>query len=75
MVLQLTRFDIPGLFENMFGSDNPWWWCADQTVFGGCLVGGGTVINGMLYWPSPGQEFFSTRIEPLIYVSFRLRVL
>lgn len=55
----LTRFDIPGLFENMFGADDPWWWCKDLTVFGGCLLGGGTVINGMLYFPPPTYEFSS----------------
>ncbi|KAG8842600.1 hypothetical protein FRB91_004077, partial [Serendipita sp. 411] len=55
----LTRFDIPGLFENMFGAADPWWWCKDMTVFGGCLMGGGTVINGMLYYTSPDYEFSS----------------
>ncbi|KIM33732.1 cellobiose dehydrogenase protein [Serendipita vermifera MAFF 305830] len=53
----LTRFDIPGLFENMFAGSNPWWWCSDMTVLGGCLIGGGTVINGMLYFPPPNMEF------------------
>lgn len=37
----------------MFGAADPWWWCKDLTVFGGCLLGGGTVINGMLYYPPP----------------------
>lgn len=60
----LTRFDIPGLFENMFGADNPWWWCTDMTVFGGCLVGGGTVINGMLYYPPPDSEFTAAQGWP-----------
>ncbi|CAG7847998.1 Cellobiose dehydrogenase Short=CDH; AltName: Full=Cellobiose-quinone oxidoreductase; Flags: Precursor [Serendipita indica DSM 11827] len=60
----LTRFDIPGLFENMFGAADPWWWCTDMTVFGGCLVGGGTVINGMLYYPPPDGEFGSDQGWP-----------
>jgi cellobiose dehydrogenase (acceptor) len=44
---QLTRFDTPGLFEAMFSASNPYWWCKDVTEFAGCLVGGGTSINGM----------------------------
>lgn len=27
-----------------------------MTFFGGCLLGGGTVINGMLYYPPPGMH-------------------
>ncbi|KAG6833025.1 substrate-specific activator of APC-dependent proteolysis [Tephrocybe sp. NHM501043] len=42
----LTKFDIPGLFETMFSDSNPFWWCKDITVFAGCLLGGGTTING-----------------------------
>lgn len=61
LLSQLTRFDIPGLFENMFAASNPWWWCSDMTPLGGCLLGGGTVINGMLYFPPP-----STYHEPLV---------
>jgi len=43
--LQLTKFDIPGLFETMFSDPNQFWWCKDITSFAGCLVGGGTSIN------------------------------
>ncbi|KAF8596986.1 hypothetical protein BDV93DRAFT_527730 [Ceratobasidium sp. AG-I] len=53
----LTRFDIPGLFESMFGSSNPYWWCDDVLPFAGCLVGGGTAINGLLYWYPTDAEF------------------
>ncbi|KAH8806689.1 hypothetical protein DL96DRAFT_1698942 [Flagelloscypha sp. PMI_526] len=53
----LTKFDTPGLFESMFGDSNPFWWCKDITVFAGCLVGGGTSINGGLYFVSPLSDF------------------
>lgn len=53
----LTRFDTPGLFEAMFSSSNPYWWCNDITVFAGCLVGGGAAINGLLYWYPPDVDF------------------
>ncbi|RDX41638.1 cellobiose dehydrogenase [Lentinus brumalis] len=55
----LTKFDVPGLFESMFTDTNPWWWCKDINVFAGCLLGGGTSINGALYW-YPAQSDFST---------------
>jgi cellobiose dehydrogenase (acceptor) len=35
-----------------------------MTVFGGCLVGGGTVINGMLYYPPPDSEFSAAQGWP-----------
>nr|AGE45679.1 cellobiose dehydrogenase [Phlebia lindtneri]AGE97206.1 cellobiose dehydrogenase [Phlebia lindtneri] len=56
----LTKFDVPGLFESMFTDSNPWWWCKDVTVFAGCLLGGGTSINGALYW-YPTSDDFSTK--------------
>nr|BAD36748.1 cellobiose dehydrogenase [Irpex lacteus] len=55
----LTKFDIPGVFESMFTDSNPFWWCKDVTVFAGCLIGGGTSINGALYW-YPNSDDFST---------------
>ncbi|KAF5390938.1 hypothetical protein D9757_003923 [Collybiopsis confluens] len=55
----LTKFDVPGLFETMFTDSNQFWWCNDITVFAGCLVGGGTAINGALYW-IPTNDDFST---------------
>ncbi|KAG9018158.1 hypothetical protein FRB90_012066 [Tulasnella sp. 427] len=53
----LTRFDVPGLFEAMFSSSNPYWWCNDISVFAGCLIGGGAAINGALYWYPPDADF------------------
>ncbi|KAK7056498.1 substrate-specific activator of APC-dependent proteolysis [Paramarasmius palmivorus] len=53
----LTKFDVPGLFESMFSDSNPWWWCKDINTFAGCLVGGGTSINGALYWYPPDIDF------------------
>ncbi|KAI0055786.1 cellobiose dehydrogenase [Artomyces pyxidatus] len=55
----LTKFDIPGLFESMFTDSDPWYWCKDITVFAGCLLGGGTSVNGALYW-YPTDADFST---------------
>ncbi|KAJ6600770.1 cellobiose dehydrogenase [Mycena sp. CBHHK59/15] len=55
----LTKFDVPGLFESMFTDPNAFWWCKDITVFAGCLVGGGTSVNGALYW-LPSDSDFST---------------
>ncbi|KAJ3557036.1 hypothetical protein NM688_g1692 [Phlebia brevispora] len=57
----LTKFDIPGLFESMFTDPDDWWWCKDVTVFAGCLLGGGTSINGALYW-YPNSNDFSTGV-------------
>ncbi|KAK7434183.1 substrate-specific activator of APC-dependent proteolysis [Stygiomarasmius scandens] len=56
---QLTKFDVPGLFESMFTDSNSFWWCKDISVFAGCLIGGGTSINGALYW-LPADMDFST---------------
>ncbi|KAF8154680.1 cellobiose dehydrogenase [Crassisporium funariophilum] len=55
----LTKFDVPGLFETMFSDSNPFWWCKDINVFAGCLLGGGTAINGALYWFPPYSDFSS----------------
>ncbi|KAI0765073.1 cellobiose dehydrogenase [Fomes fomentarius] len=54
---KLTKFDVPGLFETMFGDSNPFWWCKDINVFAGCLVGGGTSVNGGLYWYPADADF------------------
>ncbi|KAJ7049422.1 cellobiose dehydrogenase [Mycena amicta] len=57
----LTKFDVPGLFESMFTDPNPaFWWCKDITVFAGCLVGGGTSVNGALYWLPSDNDFALT---------------
>ncbi|EJF63960.1 cellobiose dehydrogenase [Dichomitus squalens LYAD-421 SS1] len=55
----LTKFDVPGLFESLFTDPNDWWWCKDITFFAGCLLGGGTSVNGALYW-YPADSDFST---------------
>ncbi|KAG8745775.1 hypothetical protein FRC10_007036 [Ceratobasidium sp. 414] len=60
----LTRFDIPGLFEGMFAGSNPYWWCDDVLPFAGCLVGGSTAINGLLYWYPTDAEFATTNGWP-----------
>lgn len=57
---KLTKFDVPGLFESMFSDSNPWYWCKDITVFAGCLLGGGTSINGAYVIP------FSTRDHEIL---------
>ncbi|KAI0055955.1 cellobiose dehydrogenase [Artomyces pyxidatus] len=53
----LTKFDVPGLFESMFSDPDPFYWCTDITVFAGCLLGGGTSINGALYWLPSDSDF------------------
>ncbi|KAG8779426.1 hypothetical protein FRC12_024285 [Ceratobasidium sp. 428] len=60
----LTRFDIPGVFEDMFGATNQYWWCDDVTTFAGCLIGGGTAINGLLYWYPTDAEYSTTNGWP-----------
>ncbi|KAJ7472253.1 cellobiose dehydrogenase [Mycena galericulata] len=60
----LTKFDIPGLFESMFTDPNDFWWCKDVTVFAGCLVGGGTSVNGALYWLPSDSDFSTTNGWP-----------
>ncbi|KAF9008074.1 hypothetical protein BDQ17DRAFT_1455887 [Cyathus striatus] len=55
----LTKFDVPGLFETLFQDSNPFWWCKDVNSFAGCLIGGGTSIHGALYW-YPADSDFST---------------
>jgi cellobiose dehydrogenase (acceptor) len=54
---QYTKFDVPGLFESLFSDPNVFWWCKDVLVFAGCVVGGGSAING-------GQvQFWFCRLE------------
>ncbi|KAJ3567242.1 hypothetical protein NP233_g6492 [Leucocoprinus birnbaumii] len=68
----LTKFDIPGLFESMFSDSNPFWWCKDVNSFAGYLNGGGTAINGaitfmataltmMNFWRADGAQDGRTR--------------
>ncbi|KAJ7363784.1 cellobiose dehydrogenase [Mycena albidolilacea] len=53
----LTKFDVPGLFESMFTDPKEFWWCKDINVFAGCLLGGGGSVNGALYWLPSDQDF------------------
>ncbi|KAK0444192.1 cellobiose dehydrogenase [Desarmillaria tabescens] len=61
---QLTKFDVPGLFETLFTDSNPFWWCKDVNTFAGCLVGGGTSVNGGLYWYPADSDFSTTQGWP-----------
>nr|ACF60617.1 cellobiose dehydrogenase [Gelatoporia subvermispora] len=60
----LTKFDIPGLFESMFDDPDPWYWCSDVTFYAGCLLGGGTSVNGALYWYPTDTDFSTARGWP-----------
>ncbi|KAF8584272.1 hypothetical protein K439DRAFT_1150670 [Ramaria rubella] len=60
----LTRFDVPGLFESEFSSNDSFWFCKDVTFFAGCLVGGGTSVNGGLYWFPTTYEFSTSNGWP-----------
>ncbi|KDQ06595.1 carbohydrate-binding module family 1 protein [Botryobasidium botryosum FD-172 SS1] len=53
----LTKFDVPGLFESMFSGQNTFWFCKDVNVFAGCLIGGGTSVNAALYWLPPDRDW------------------
>ncbi|KAF8743209.1 Cellobiose dehydrogenase, partial [Rhizoctonia solani] len=46
----LTRFDIPGLYESIVSTAPAYWWCDDIQAGAACLIGGGTAVNGLLYW-------------------------
>jgi cellobiose dehydrogenase (acceptor) len=59
-----TRFDVPGLFESMFSGNNIYWWCKDVNYFAGCLVGGGTAVNGALYFIPTDDDFSTTNGWP-----------
>ncbi|KAH7102802.1 cellobiose dehydrogenase, partial [Auriculariales sp. MPI-PUGE-AT-0066] len=59
-----TRFDVPGLFEGMFGGNNIYWWCKDVNYFAGCLIGGGTAVNAALYYLPPEDDFSTTNGWP-----------
>ncbi|TDL21117.1 cellobiose dehydrogenase [Rickenella mellea] len=68
----LTRFDIPGEFQAMFGSSGPtYWYCSDVTTFAGCVIGGGTSINGGLYWYPNTQDFSTARGWPASWTNYQ----
>ncbi|ORY00652.1 cellobiose dehydrogenase [Clohesyomyces aquaticus] len=49
----LTRFDVPGLF-NQIWRDPTGVACEDTGVMGGCVLGGGIAVNSALWWkPHP----------------------
>ncbi|KZS87660.1 cellobiose dehydrogenase [Sistotremastrum niveocremeum HHB9708] len=66
----LTRFDIPGEFQAMF-SGNTYWFCRDVASFAGCLIGGGTSINGGLYWYPTDDDFSTARGWPSSWTNHR----
>ena len=52
----LTRFDVPGL-DNEIWEDSAGIACADIGTMAGCVLGGGTAINAGLWWKPPNQDF------------------
>lgn len=48
----------------MFQDADPFWWCKDINTFAGCLLGGGTAINGALYWYPPDSDFSTANGYP-----------
>ncbi|KEP49765.1 cellobiose dehydrogenase [Rhizoctonia solani 123E] len=59
----LTRFDMPAGFQTVF-SGTPYFMCTDLPARGGCLVGGGAAINGMLYWYPRNDDFATSNGWP-----------
>ncbi|EUC55068.1 cellobiose dehydrogenase, partial [Rhizoctonia solani AG-3 Rhs1AP] len=59
----LTRFDMPAGFQTVF-SGTPYFMCTDLPARGGCLVGGGAAINGMLYWYPRNEDFATSNGSP-----------
>ncbi|QRW16269.1 GMC oxidoreductase [Rhizoctonia solani] len=53
----LTRFDIPGLYESIVSTAPAYWWCDDIQAGAACLIGGGTAVNGLLYWYPTDAEW------------------
>ncbi|KAJ4291666.1 hypothetical protein N0V90_009561 [Kalmusia sp. IMI 367209] len=49
----LTRFDVPGLFNQIWADGNGVA-CSDTGVMAGCVLGGGVAVNSALWWkPHP----------------------
>jgi cellobiose dehydrogenase (acceptor) len=49
----LTRFDVPGL-DNEIWVNSDGIACSDYSVMAGCVLGGGTAVNAGLWWnPDP----------------------
>lgn len=68
----------------MFTDPNDFWWCKgsvaslsncplsdwiDVTVFAGCLIGGGTSVNGALYWLPADSDFSTSQGWPQSWVN------
>ncbi|CAJ2514064.1 Uu.00g021830.m01.CDS01 [Anthostomella pinea] len=52
----LTRFDVPGLC-NQIWHDSAGIACADTDQMAGCVLGGGTAINAGLWWKPYGLDW------------------
>ncbi|CAK1366329.1 unnamed protein product [Cercospora beticola] len=56
---ELTRFDVPGL-DNQIWVDSAGIACTDVSVMAGCVLGGGTAVNAGLWWkPNPADFDFN----------------
>ncbi|OQO14041.1 hypothetical protein B0A48_00917 [Cryoendolithus antarcticus] len=52
----LTRFDVPGL-DNEIWADSQGIACSDYSVMAGCVLGGGTAVNAGLWWRANPKDF------------------
>ncbi|KAF2645063.1 cellobiose dehydrogenase [Massarina eburnea CBS 473.64] len=52
----LTRFDVPGLF-NQIWVDSGGVACDDTGVMAGCVLGGGIAVNSALWWKPPSRDW------------------
>ncbi|KAF1959806.1 cellobiose dehydrogenase [Byssothecium circinans] len=52
----LTRFDVPGLF-NQIWVDSAGVACDDTGVMAGCVLGGGVAVNSALWWKPPSRDW------------------
>ncbi|CAO2654539.1 Nn.00g112720.m01.CDS01 [Neocucurbitaria sp. VM-36] len=52
----LTRFDVPGLF-NQIWADPTGVACDDVDVMAGCVLGGGVAVNSALWWKPHPNDF------------------
>ncbi|KAK5711780.1 hypothetical protein LTR17_018223 [Elasticomyces elasticus] len=52
----LTRFDVPGL-DNEIWANSTGIACSDYSVMAGCVLGGGTAVNAGLWWRANPADF------------------
>ncbi|KAK4126752.1 hypothetical protein N657DRAFT_610772 [Parathielavia appendiculata] len=52
----LTRFDVPGLC-NQIWVDSAGIACTDTDQMAGCVLGGGTAVNAGLWWKPPAKDW------------------